>query len=91
MGRYLGSSGNEETVRIPDSYEMPRNVLDFSISKTIGRYVTLTLAVKDILSEDIVYKQFPTFVKDGQTYHREQVTRRYNPGQNVMLTVSAKF
>ena len=90
----LGKSNSinpDPNTLIPDSYEMPRNVLDFSISKTIGRYVTLTLAVKDILSEDIVYKQFPTFVKDGQTYHREQVTRRYNPGQNVMLTVSAKF
>lgn len=97
IGKRLVGLGKSNSINpdpntlIPDSYEMPRNVLDFSISKTIGRYVTLTLAVKDILSEDIVYKQFPTFVKDGQTYHREQVTRRYNPGQNVMLTVSAKF
>ena len=32
VGRYIGSSGNEETVRIPDSYEMPRDVIDLSLS-----------------------------------------------------------
>lgn len=40
VGRYIGSSGNEETVRIPDSYEMPRDVIDLSLSwkaKNIGK------------------------------------------------------
>lgn len=90
----LGKSNSvnpDPNTLIPDSYEMPRNVLDFSVSKRIGRRVTLSCSVKDLLSEDVVYKQFPKFEKDGQMYRREQVTRRYNPGQSVSLTVSVKL
>ena len=53
--------------------------------------MTLSCSVKDLLSEDVVYKQFPKFEKDGQMYRREQVARRYNPGQSVSLTVSVKL
>ena len=42
----LGKSNSvnpDPNTLIPDSYEMPRNVLDFSVSKRIGRRVTLSL------------------------------------------------
>lgn len=90
----LGKSNSinpDPNTLIPDSYEMPRNMLDFSISKTIGEYVTVSLSVKDILSEDVVYKQFPTFQRDGITYKREQTTRSFNPGQSISLGVSVKL
>ncbi len=76
---------------IPDSYEMPRNSLDLSISKTIGERVELRATVSDIFSEDVVYKQFPHFVKDGVEYEREQTTRRYNPGRSFTVGVTIKL
>ena len=85
------SIDNDVNSTIPDSYEMPRNTLDLTISKTIGKSVELRCTVKDLLSEDVVYKQFPKFEKDGKLYEREQVTRSFNPGSSVSLGISVKI
>ena len=42
---------------IPDVYEMPRNLVDFVISKKIGKYAELKFSIKDLLNQSIVYKQ----------------------------------
>jgi outer membrane receptor protein involved in Fe transport len=76
---------------IPDSYEMPRNTLDFTVGKNIGKNLELRCSVKDILSEDIVYKQFPRFEKDGVIHSRQQITRQYSPGQTVSVSVALKI
>jgi outer membrane receptor protein involved in Fe transport len=77
---------------IPDSYEMPRNTLDINISKKISRQIELRASIKDLLSEDVVYKQFPHFIDDdGVEHKREQITRRYNPGQSVSIGISIKL
>ena len=90
----LGKSNNPNTginSIIPDAYEMPRNVLDFTISKAIGKHVDIRFTIKDILSEDMVFKQFPKFEKDGILYKREQTTKQYNPGQAFSLGVNVKW
>jgi outer membrane receptor protein involved in Fe transport len=90
----LGKSNSIEhniNTLIPDSYEMPRNELDFTINKSIGKRIEIRCSVKDLFSEDVVYKQFPKFEKDGAIYEREQITRRYNPGRSVSLGVSFKI
>jgi outer membrane receptor protein involved in Fe transport len=76
---------------IPDSYEMPRNALDFTVGKSIGKNIEIRCSIKDILSEAIVYKQFPKFEKEGIVYNREQITRQYNPGQSVSVSVLFKI
>jgi outer membrane receptor protein involved in Fe transport len=76
---------------VPDSYEMPRNGLDLSVIKKIGKRVEIRCSVKDIFSEDVVFMQFPKFRKDEATYQREQVTKRYNHGQSVSFGVSVKY
>ena len=76
---------------IPDSYEMPRNILDVTISKSIGKYIEIHCSVKDILSEDVIFKQFPKFEKDGKIYEREQITRQYNPGQSILMGITVKI
>jgi outer membrane receptor protein involved in Fe transport len=73
---------------VPDSYEMPHNMLDLSITKKIGKRFELRCSIKDILSEDIVFKQFPKFIKDDVIHKREQVTKRYNQGQSVSFGVA---
>ncbi len=85
------SVNNDISSMIPDSYEMPRNTLDFTFSKSLGKKVDLKFTLKDILSEDVVYKQFPKFEKDGKIQEREQITRRYNPGQSFLIGVSIKL
>ena len=50
VGRSLGTAGNE--VRVPDSYEMPRNAVDLSVSKKIGN-LEIKVAVRDLLAEKV--------------------------------------
>jgi hypothetical protein len=70
---------------------MPRNALDFTVGKSVGKRLELRCSVRDMLSAAIVYKQFPKFEKDGVIYNREQITRQYNPGQSVSVGVVLKI
>ncbi|MDR1878831.1 MAG: TonB-dependent receptor [Bacteroidales bacterium] len=87
----LGESNQDPAQYIPDTYEMPRNMLDFSISKTIGKHVELSLGMKDILNQKVVFKQFPTIQENGTTSKREQITRSFSPGQVISLGVSVRI
>ncbi|MDO4929661.1 MAG: TonB-dependent receptor [Bacteroidales bacterium] len=90
VGRSLGST-SDQTVNIPDSYEMPRNSLDLSASRTFGHW-DIKLGVKDILAEKVYFKQFnDVTLSDGTTKEVEEVTRSYRPGRNFNLTVTYKF
>ncbi len=85
VGRSLGTAGDE--AKVPDSYEMPRNSIDLSLSKKIGEHVEIKAAIKDILAEKVSFKQF------AETSHGEveQITRQYKPGRNFSLNFSYNF
>lgn len=85
VGRSLGTAGNE--VRVPDSYEMPRNAIDLSVSKKFGK-LEVKAAVRDLLAEKVSFKQFEKSTPDGEI---EQITRQYKPGRNFNLNVSYNF
>lgn len=92
VGRSEGTTGSDENSRIPDSYEMPRNVLDFTVSKKFGNHWEMKMNVRDLLSEKVSYKQFADVTyKDGSTKTVEQIVRQYNPGRNIGLAVFYKF
>lgn len=76
---------------IPDSYEMPRNTIDIAIAKKLGKMFELKFAIKDLLSEDIVYKQFPTRVVGGKTEQISQTTKRCNVGSTYTLGLNINF
>ena len=42
---------------IPEVYEMPRSLVDFNISKTIGEYFTVRFSASDILNQESVLLQ----------------------------------
>lgn len=85
VGRSLGNGDN--VVNIPDSYEMPRNTLDLSASKKFGDHFEVKLSLRNILSEDVSYKQFET-TPHGEV---EEVTRQFDPGRNYSVSVSYSF
>ena len=90
VGRSLGST-DDQTVNIPDSYEMPRSVLDLSVSYTLGAF-TFKVGCKDALAERVVFKQFNEVTQtDGSHKTVEEVTRRYRPGRSFSLGVSWKL
>lgn len=90
VGRNLGATG-DQTVTIPDSYEMPRNSLDLSASRTFGRW-EIKLGLKDILGERVEFKQFnEVTLLNGTSKEVDEVTRSYRPGRNFSLNLSYKF
>ena len=80
VGRTEGAIGGEDQARVPDSYEMPRNSLDLTLSKKIGENFDLKLYFRNLLGEGITYKQF-----EGEI---GQITRAYNPGRNIGLQIT---
>ncbi len=92
IGKTDRSEGGSINNDVPDMYEMPRNVLDFTISKKFGKHVELNASVRDILAQKVVFKQFPQFYdEEGNLQTREQITKEYKPGQNVALTLKLNF
>lgn len=76
---------------VPDSYEMPRNLLDLTVAKKLGKLAELKLTVRDVLAEKVVFKQFPTATIGGEKVVREQITRSYSPGTSFMLSIQFNF
>ena len=51
QGPRLAISGGIK--EIPDVYELPRNMIDFKVTKKLGKYFTASLTIRDILNTPI--------------------------------------
>lgn len=92
VGRSEGSTGSDDNARVPDSYEMPRDCFDLTLSKRFGEHFELKANVRDLLAQKVSYKQFAEVTStDGSTREVEQITRQYKPGRNFGLTVTYSF
>ncbi len=89
VGRTVGSNG-EQTTKIPNSYEMPRDAIDFSISKKFGS-LEVKAGIRDILAQRVNFKQFGSTIKAGEKVDYEEVTRSYKPGRNYQVSLSYTF
>jgi len=88
IGRNDNSQGGSIDNNVPDMYEMPRHVIDFSMSYKLGKRVELSAGIRDILAAPMVYKQFPKFTdSNGKIQQREQTTKEHKPGQNFSVTL----
>jgi len=87
---------------IPDIYEMPRNVFDLTISKTIGKRIELKGGIRDLLNEKAEYMQAINATVDMATYsqgqeqgikefNRNQYTRIYYPGRYFSIGLTVKL
>lgn len=92
VGRSEGSTGDDSNSRVPHSYEMPRNTIDFPLAKKFGNHLELKLNVRDLLAEKIYYKQFADVTySDGSKKQVEEISRCYKPGRNIGLQAIYKF
>jgi len=85
----IGAGG---TLTSPDIYEMPRNLLDFKVSKTIGKHFGVSVKVLDILKTSVrrTYK----FVDDGKTFHHSGYLLDYDKytwGTSYIFAISYKL
>lgn len=92
VGRYDKSVASSINNDLPDSYELPRNLLDLSISKKLFENWELSMSVKNILGEKMIFKQFPRFKNsEGVTQERSQITKEYNPGRSISIGIKYNF
>lgn len=92
VGRFVGSAGGEETANVPDSYEMPRNLIDLSVSKNFGERVNVKLSVRDLLGERVNYNQIDNVtLKDGTIKTIKETTKSYRPGVTFQIGASIKL
>ena len=86
---------------IPDVYEMPRHLVDFVISKKVGKYMEMKFSIKDLLNQSVVYKQNINATVDMSYYNggtsaiknfnRDQVLRSFKPGSSYSLELGFRF
>lgn len=75
---------------IPDTYEMPRNVLDLSIKKSITEKLSVKAGVKDILNQEFLLLQDGN--EDGIFDRKnDQIFRRYKLGTQYSIGFNYKF
>lgn len=92
VGRSEGTTSGNETLRVPDSYEMPRDVIDLSASKKFGKHWEVKLSIRDLLAQKVYYKQFAdVHYSNGTSREVEQITRAYKPGRNIGVSAVYKF
>jgi outer membrane receptor for ferrienterochelin and colicin len=82
---------NHGEVVTPDIYEMPRNVVDFSLNKKVGQRLELKLGVKDLLAQNYITQQTYEYLKDGETKSATLNNKVYNLGRTWSLGVNYKF
>lgn len=90
VGNRYGTGSDGSSRNIPNSYEMPRNTIDLSLSKKLGRW-ELRASVRDLLAERCLFKQFEDVTMNGQTHTIEEVTRSYRPGRDFGLSIGYGF
>ncbi len=90
IGKSITSDPADVDQYLPDSYEMPRHMVDLTLGKTFGKF-DVKLGVKNILNSPVVLKQFPTVTVGGVQESREQITREYYEGVSFSLGFSYKF
>ena len=91
VGRSEGGSEGKN-VRVPDSYEMPRDAVDVTMAKTFGKNIELKLSIRDILNSPVRFCQFADVdYADGSSRKVTQTTRRYRTGRNLQLMLTWKL
>lgn len=82
---------NQGVVEVPDIYEMPRHVVDLSVSKQIGKLFELKFGIKDLLAQNHRTQQTYEYVHEGVPASITLVNKLYNSGQTISLGISRKF
>lgn len=87
VGNKYGTGADGSSRNIPNSYEMPRNSFDLSVSKKFGHW-EVKASVRDVLAERYLFKQIEDIVVLDKTKHIEEVTRSYKPGRSFNLSIT---
>jgi outer membrane receptor protein involved in Fe transport len=82
---------NQGEVVIPDIYEMPRHVVDFTLNKKLGNQMELKFGIKDLLAQNYKTQQTYEYEKDGALKKSTLTNQSYNLGRTFSLALNWKF
>ncbi len=89
---FVGNPGS------PHIYEMPFNLVDLTISKTMGKHFIAKFGIKNLLDDKIEFKQIVEFNKDISNdgigdgiVERDQITKSYRPGRYFSFGFAYSF
>ena len=83
---------SEHSANVPDSYEMPRNSLDFNVAFNLQHGLELRLAARDILNEKVLFMQTAELtMMDGSSATRNEITKSYRPGTSFNVSLTYNF
>lgn len=89
IGRVDTGSGASINNDVPDTYELSRDLVDFVLTKRLGKHFDLKLNIKDILNQDITFMQYPKFIdNNGELHERTQIVKKFRPGTNIFLGIN---
>jgi len=83
IGKRIAYVGVRDT---PNTWELPRNSLDLTVEKGLGKRISLKAGVKDILNERVQFVQYW-----GQNDEFEMNTHSYTPNRNYSIAVVVKL
>lgn len=86
IGKRLFAVGTQGT---PDVYELPRNVLDFTITKGIGKYLEVKAGVQDLLNQYVVLRQDSN--EDNKINGNDELIFRYKRGTYYTFGFTVKY
>lgn len=92
IGRVDTGSGASINNDVPDTYELPRDVIDLVLTKRLGKHLEIKASVKDLLSQSVVFVQYPKFADgNGTIQKRSQTSKSLNPGTDVLIGIQLTF
>ena len=92
IGRVDTGSGASINNDVPDTYEIPRDMVDIVISKKIGKTLEVKASFKDILNQEVIFEQYPKYIDNqGVIHERKQVAKSFKPGANFYLGLQLNF
>jgi hypothetical protein len=98
----VGRPSPNEWEDIPNIYELPRNVIDFTFSKMIGDRIEIKGGIKDLLNQKVRFVQQVKTLVDMDAYSqgtesglkyfdRDQITKSYLQGRYISIGISVKL
>ncbi|MDD2583382.1 MAG: TonB-dependent receptor, partial [Bacteroidales bacterium] len=92
VGRADIGSGASINNDVPDTYELPRDIIDITISKIISKNAVLKLRATDILNQKIIFQQYPKYIDDGGVVqNRNQISKSFYIGSSFSLSLQLSF
>jgi outer membrane receptor for ferrienterochelin and colicin len=83
IGKRIVSVGNFNN---PHTFELPRNLLDLTITKGFGKYIEIKAGIKDLFNEDIVRVQYENPYNDNRQIIQETLRVKSSRIYNIGIT-----